>query len=230
VLPIRGDRSGGPAIATWTLLVLMAGVFAWQLVVGRGSAAIPWSLAFVPGLLLGDVGTLAGVPVFPPPATLVSYMFLHAGWLHLLSNLLFLWVFGPRVEGTLGPGPYTVVFVLCGIGAALAQAWSDPSTATPLVGASGGVSGVLGAHLMLHPRAEVHVLTPIVVYMDVVELPAFVVILAWFGLQLLYANGMPAGTPGIAFIAHVGGFLTGVLLALVTAPRACLAGLRPAPG
>lgn len=228
MLPILGDRKGGPAIATGTLMVLMAGVFVFQLFLGHGSVAVPLSFAFVPGQLLGDVGTLAGAPVFPPPATLVSYMFLHGGWLHLLSNLLFLWVFGPRVEATLGPGPFTVVFVLCGIGAALAQAWSDPSSATPLVGASGGISGVLGAHLLLHPRSEVHVLTPIVVYMDVVELPAFVVILAWFGLQLFYAKWMPAGSAGIAFIAHVGGFVTGVLLAPLAAPRACLAGWKAA--
>jgi membrane associated rhomboid family serine protease len=229
VLPIGGDRHDGTAIATYTLMALMGGVFAAQLFLGRGSAAIPLSFAFIPGQLLGELGAAGGAPVIPPPATLVSYMFLHGGWLHLLSNLLFLWVFGPRVEHTLGPGPYTVVFVLCGIGAALAQGWSDPSSATPLVGASGGVSGVLGAHLLLHPRAEVHVLTPVVVYMDVVELPAFVVILAWFGLQLLYARWVPAGYVGIAFIAHVGGFLTGVLLAPLVAPRACLAGWRAAP-
>lgn len=228
MLPIGGDRQGGTAIATFTLMALMAGVFAWQVLAGHGTVAVPLRFAFVPGLLLGDVGTPAGVSVFPPPATLVSYMFLHGGWLHLVSNLMFLWVFGPRVEDTLGPGPFTVVFVLCGIGAGLAQAWSDPGSATPLVGASGGVSGVLGAHLLLHPRAEVRVLTPVVVYVDVVELPAYVVILVWFGLQLLYASWMPGGSPGIAFIAHVGGFLTGVLLAPLAAPRACLAGWKAA--
>lgn len=229
MLPVGGDRAAGVPVATRTLLVLMAMAFAGQLLAGHGTPAIPVSLSFVPGRLLGAVGPLAGVPVFPPPATLVSYMFLHGGWLHLLSNLLFLWAFGPRVESTLGPGPFTVVFVLCGIAAALAHAAADPASATPLVGASGGVSGLLGAHLLLHPRAEVHVLVPVVIYMDVVELPAFVVILAWFGLQLLYANWTPAGATGIAFLAHVGGFVAGMLLAPLFAPRACLQNWRQRP-
>jgi membrane associated rhomboid family serine protease len=229
MLPIGGDRGDVPAVATYTLLALMAGAFAWQLVMGSEQQLfIPGVLAFVPGLLFGGAAPMAG-PVIPPPATLVTYMFLHGGWLHLLSNLLFLWVFGPKVEESLGPGRFTVVFVVCGVCAALAQAWMDPASSIPLIGGSGGVSGVLGAYLVLHPRSEIHVLTPIVVYMDVVELPAFVVILAWFALQLVYANWTPPGAAGVAFIAHVGGFVAGALLAPLAAPGVFIARFRPAP-
>jgi len=207
MLPI-GDLGPGAedprralAIATLTFICLLLLVFVLQLFF------IPAGLAFVPGALFGAVGVPAGVFALPPPATLVSYQLLHAGWPHLLGNLLFLWAFGPRVEGTLGPARFTVLLIVCGIVVALVQAWPDSSSAVGMIGASGGISGVLGAHLSLHPRARIRMLVP--------QLPAYLLLIAWFAIQFVYANWAAAAGGGIAFRSQVGGFLAGVLLAPV---------------
>lgn len=220
MLPIGDDSwrraGGGPlsrhglAIASLTCCSLLVLAFASQLLLEPGSVALPSGLAFVPGSLFG--GTSLPVTGVPPPATLVTYQFLHAGWLHLLSNLLFLWVFGPKVEHTLSPGRWTVLFLASGVAAALAQAGPDPSSTVPLIGASGGVAGILGSYLVLHPRAEIRVLVPVVIVLRVVQLPAWVVLAAWFLVQVLYTNWSGGEVAGVAFRAHVGGFVCGLVL------------------
>lgn len=217
MLPV-GDDSGRPlsrgpaAIASLTFFCLLLLASAGQLFLAPGVFFIPSGLAFVPGALFGGAELAVVVPAIPPPATLVTYQFLHAGWLHLLGNLLFLSVFGPKVEQTLGPGRWTVLLLACGVAAALAQAWPDPSSPVAMVGASGGISGILGAYLFLHPRAEFRVRVAVVVP-QVVQLPAWVVLVSWFILQLLYSNWAETATGGVAFRAHVGGFVCGLLLA-----------------
>lgn len=200
------------AIATLTFFCLLVLAFAWQLLVVPGVFFIPPGLAFIPGSLFGGADLPDGFPVIPPPATLVTYQFLHAGWLHLAGNLLFLWIFGPRVEATLGAGRWTVLLLTCGVAAALSQAWPEPSSPVAMVGASGGVSGILGAYLFLHPRDELRLLLPGVPGM---QLPAWVILLAWFGLQLVYTNWTESLPGGVAFRAHVGGFACGLMLAPV---------------
>ncbi|MBL8200808.1 MAG: rhomboid family intramembrane serine protease [Chromatiales bacterium] len=194
-------------IASLTFAGLLGLAFAWQLLAAPGGLAMPPGLAFIPGNLFGGAELPGSALLVPPPATLVTYQFLHAGWLHLLGNLVFLWIYGPRVEGTLGPGPWTVLLLACGVAAALAQAWPDPSSPLPMVGASGGISGLLGAYLFLHPRDELHG--------PGIQLPAWVVLISWFGLQLLYSNWTDALAGAVAFRAHVGGFACGLLLAPV---------------
>jgi len=223
-MPPLGDGSGpqpggaplsSPAlpIATLTFVGLLLLVFAGQLFLLPGGFFVPAGLAFVPGELFGGVER-ARVPLaIPPPATLVTYQFLHAGWLHLVGNLLFLWGFGPKVEQTLGPGRFTVLLLACGTAAALAQAWVEPSSPVAMVGASGAVSGILGAYLFLHPRAEIRLLVPFFLTLRFVELPAWVVLVSWFLLQLLYSNWTEIVPGGVAFQAHVGGFVCGLLLA-----------------
>lgn len=200
------------AIATLTFACLLALVFASQLLAVPGVFLIPPGLAFIPGSLFGGTDPPRGFPVVPPPATLVTYQFLHAGWLHLAGNLLFLRIFGPRVETTLGAGRWTVLLLAGGVAAGLAQAWPEPSSPLAMVGASGGVSGILGAYLVLHPRDELRLLLPGVPGM---QLPAWVILLAWFGLQLAYTNWSESLPGGVAFRAHVGGFACGLLLAPV---------------
>ncbi len=200
-------------IATLTFFSLLLIVFAGQLFLLPGSFFVPAGLAFVPGELFGGVERAGVLLAIPPPATLVTYQFLHAGWLHLLGNLLFLWVFGPKVEQTLGPGRWTVLLLACGAAAALAQAWVEPSSPVAMVGASGAVSGILGAYLFLHPRAEIRLLLPVFFTLRVVELPAWVVLVSWFLFQLLYSNWTEIVPGGVAFQAHLGGFVAGLVLA-----------------
>jgi membrane associated rhomboid family serine protease len=146
----------------------------------------------------------------------VLSIFLHGSWAHLLGNALFFWVFGNNIEDVMGRGRFLVFFLVCGVAAAAVHVLLQPASAIPTVGASGAISGIMGAYLMLFPRVRVRMLFIFVVFFRVVPLPAWLVLLWWFGLQVLLglvdaASGAPA-TGGVAVWAHVGGFLAGVLL------------------
>lgn len=202
-----------PAIATLTFLSLLLLVFAGQLFLLPGAFFIPSGLVFVPGALFGGADLPANMPGLPPPATLVTYQFLHAGWLHLIGNGVFLAAFGPRVERTIGHGRFTVLLLASGIAAALAQSWPDPASPVAMLGASGAISGVLGACLVLHPRWEISVGAP--GGANLLRLPAWVVLSWWFVLQLAYTNWTEVASSGVAFRAHVGGFVCGLVIAAV---------------
>lgn len=148
--------------------------------------------------------------------TLLSSLFLHGGWLHLLSNMWFLHVFGDNVEERLGHLRYLGFYLLCGGCAAIAQVAMDPSSTVPMVGASGAIAGLLGAYVVLAPNARIVTLVPIFIFVQFVELPAYVFIFVWFGLQLLMGwmalDDIGDATGGIAFFAHIGGFVAGLVL------------------
>ena len=215
-----------------TILILAAIVTVWLVVQGGGldSTVLAMSvcnLGLVPAELSGaaPVGTsipltreLACVVDAEPLnwATPVISIFLHGGWAHLLGNALFFWVFGNNIEDVMGRGRFLVFFLICGVAAAVAHVLVQPASPVPTVGASGAVSGVMGAYLVLFPRVRVRMLFIFVVFFRVIPLPAWLVLLWWFGLQLLM--GLPdlarAGDlgGGVAVWAHVGGFVAGVLL------------------
>jgi membrane associated rhomboid family serine protease len=143
-------------------------------------------------------------------------MFLHAGWMHLIFNMWFLWIFGKNLEDALGHFPYLIFYLTCGVAAALAQTASDPGSLIPTVGASGAIAGVMGGYFVLYPRARVLMLVPFF-FIFFLWLPAWVVLGYWFVLQFLSGVGTSlvasdGQTGGVAFWAHVGGFLAGVLL------------------
>ncbi len=153
------------------------------------------------------------------PATIVTAMFIHGGWLHLIGNMLFLWVFGDNVEDAMGHGRYLVFYLLAGMGAVALQVFIDQEAAIPMIGASGAIAGVLGAYLVLYPRATVSVLIPLLWFFGAFPVPAAFLIVFWFLLQLLSgvaALGTASSiTGGVAFWAHVGGFLAGLALVWV---------------
>jgi membrane associated rhomboid family serine protease len=212
-----------------TVLLLSAMGAVWLLVQGAGLDPIRLSasvcnLGLVPGELTGRAEVGTAVPLgmglycvvdrekinFLTP--LLS-MFLHGGWAHILGNGLFLWVFGNNVEDSMGRTRFAAFYLLCGMAAAGSQIAIDPASPTPMVGASGAISGVLGAYLILYPRVSVHVF----VGFFLLSLPAYFVLLMWIGLQLL--AGLPQLTSlrevtssGVAVWAHIGGFFAGVLL------------------
>ena len=157
--------------------------------------------------------------VIPEPLTMITYMFLHGGWLHLIGNMLFLWVFGDNVEDRLGVPLYLFLYFFSGFAAAYTQVLIDPQSQVPLIGASGAISGVLGAYLVFFPGVEVRGIIPIGYYIQSVRWPAIAVLGLWFALQLFYALFSLGGGEGggVAFFAHVGGFVAGMVIAwLVT--------------
>jgi len=203
-----------------TVLLIAANCLVYLGVAGLGPEAdhLLASLAFVPRTFFGWRGSALDpdrwIPVF-------TAMFLHANLLHLASNVWFLWIFGDNVEDRLGHGRYLLFYLLCGVVSFLVHGFSAPRSAIPALGASGAISGVLGAYLILFPGARVLTLIPIVIIPWFVEVPALVFIGVWFLLQFLYGTQAAVAQPGVAWWAHIGGFIAGVVL--------CLVLRRPAP-
>jgi membrane associated rhomboid family serine protease len=140
-------------------------------------------------------------------------MFLHGSWIHLVGNMWFLWIFGNNVEDSMGHGRFLLFYLLSGLVAAGTHIAADPSSPIPMVGASGAISAIMGAYLVLYPRARVHTLFIIIIIIRVFPLPAWFFLLYWFSLQLASsAIQMPGGGGGVAFWAHIGGFMAGAAL------------------
>ncbi|MGD0499877.1 MAG: rhomboid family intramembrane serine protease [Bryobacteraceae bacterium] len=150
----------------------------------------------------------------------LTYMFLHAGWIHLLGNMLFLWVFGDNVEDILGHGKFLIFYLLCGLAAATVQMAADPSSRIPMLGASGAIAGVMGAYLVKFPRSRVEMLFFAILFFYF-TVPAWFMLIYWFALQVLgsYSDVAGAAQGGTAFFAHIGGFLTGILLVRLMGAR-----------
>jgi membrane associated rhomboid family serine protease len=162
-----------------------------------------------------------------PYLSVLESMFLHGGWLHILGNMLFLWIFGNNVEDRFGRIRYLLFYLFCGYVAAYGFAYGSPNSTETLVGASGAIAGVLGAYLVMFPRARVTSLVPIAIIFIPIRLPAWIVLGSWFLLQWLYSSGTAvASGAGVAYLAHVFGFGTGVLIALLARP--VLTGGQPA--
>jgi membrane associated rhomboid family serine protease len=210
VFPLYDDnpfkRAKVPYV-TWGLILLNVGIFLLELgATDTGVKALFASFAATPAAITHQVPSAGR---FPPELTLFSYMFLHGGWEHILGNMIYLWVFGDDIEDALGHARFSVFYVLTGIGAGLFFAWLNRKSTTPLVGASGAISGILAAYLLLRPCAKVSVF----VLRFVVRVRAYWVIGGWILLQLYQIANQ--ANDGIAYVAHGGGLIAGALLFLV---------------
>ena len=168
----------------------------------------------VPAELFGLWHPPRNYQVLAPWATVLTSMFLHGGWFHLLGNMLYLWIFGNNVEDSMGRLRFIVFYLFCGLAAAVGQILTSPNSAVPMVGASGAISGVMGAYLVLYPNVRVYTLVPLGFFITSMALPAWVMLGYWFLIQFvsgLVAVGGEIGG-GVAFWAHVGGFVAGVVL------------------
>ena len=226
MFPLRDDNPTlGTSVATFAIIAL--NLASWAFVQGLGSepalSRSVCTLGAIPGELLGRVPPGTAIPVGPNalctvgdaahPITILTSMFMHGGWFHVLGNMWFLYVFGDNVEDAMGPLRFIVFYLLCGVAAVAAQMGSNPASPTPMVGASGAIGGVMGAYAVLYPRVPVHLLIVFGFYVDRIAVPAVMMLGYWFLLQLV--AGLPAlesASGGVAFWAHVGGFLAGVLL------------------
>lgn len=146
--------------------------------------------------------------------TLITHMFLHGGWMHLAGNMLFLWIFGDNLEDLLGHAKFLMFYVLAGLAAAALQIAVDPGSQAPMVGASGAIAGVLGGYLLMFPRARVDVVFILIIIFKVFPIPAWIVLGLWFGAQLFSGFSTPSEDGGIAYFAHIGGFIAGLALCL----------------
>jgi membrane associated rhomboid family serine protease len=160
------------------------------------------------------------VPARLDPPTIVTSMFLHAGPMHFLGNMLYLWIFGDNVEDRLGHARFVVFYLLCGAAASLAHVWINPDSAIPTIGASGAIAGVMGAYFILYPHSRVLALVPLFIIWEIVEVPAIFFLGIWFLMQffsgvgsLVASTGVETG--GVAFWAHIAGFVAGVAAVLV---------------
>jgi membrane associated rhomboid family serine protease len=214
MIPLKDDSpSASKPWVTISLIVSCVCVFLWQrsLDTAAGRQAVA-ALGAIPAVLLTGARLppeLQWVPRFASPFT---SMFLHGGWMHLLGNMLFLWIYGDNVEDVMGHARYLAFYLLCGIAAIFAQAVSAPDSPYPIIGASGAISGVLGAYLLLFPRARVLTLVLLPFFFTTLRMPAMLLLLLWFAVQLLSDLAAPDGAASVAFRAHIGGFLTGMLL------------------
>jgi membrane associated rhomboid family serine protease len=220
VFPLKDDiPSRRPPIVTVGLITTCILVYVWQASLGpeAGTYAV-YSYGFIPAVLFGDAELPADLAVVPSVATLFTSMFLHGGLMHLAGNVLYLWVFGNNVEDNLGHARFLIFYLLCGVAAALAQALPDPSSEIPMIGASGAISGVLGAYLLLYPHARVHVLIPFG-FLMLHTIRAGWLLGFWFVFQLLNGVFSDSSEGGVAFWAHVGGFVAGMALTVVMRDR-----------
>jgi membrane associated rhomboid family serine protease len=214
MIPLKDDTpSALPPYVTVSLMVACVAVFLWQrtLDIDAGRRAVD-ALGAIPAVLLTDARLPVDLQWVPRYASLFTYMFLHGGWLHLLGNLLYLWIYGDNVEDAMGHARYLFFYCLCGVAAIGVQAVSDPHSAYPIIGASGAISGILGAYLLLFPRAKVLTLVLLPFFFTTLRLPAMLLLLLWFAVQLVSDLAVHGGDTSVAFRAHIGGFFAGMLL------------------
>ncbi len=214
---------------TVTLIGLCVAAFLWQQSLGPedGSRAI-FGLGMIPAVLLDTRALAPGLAIVSPEMTLLTAMFLHAGWLHLLGNMLYLWIFGDNIEDAMGHARFIAFYLLCGLAASAAHIAANPGSAVPTVGASGAIAGVLGAYLLLHPKTRVLVL---LFFRIPIRLPAYVVLGGWIVLQLISGLGKQSGDGGgVAWWAHIGGFAAGLVLVPFFRQSRVPLFDRPAPG
>ncbi|MEO8227886.1 MAG: rhomboid family intramembrane serine protease [Gemmatimonadota bacterium] len=229
MFPYRDDN---PTLSTpvTTIFIIVVTVGVWLTVQGMGlepglSRSV-CELGLIPGEFLHRVPAGSTLRLSPTTVcilgegeswyTPLTSMFLHGGWFHLIGNLWFLWLFGNNVEDSMGRARYLVFYLGCGLAAAAAQTFVQPSSAIPMVGASGAISGVMGAYVVLYPRVRIHTLIVLIIFFTRVTLPAWVMLGYWFALQI-FSGAMTYGseTGGVAVWAHVGGFLAGAGLVTI---------------
>jgi membrane associated rhomboid family serine protease len=218
-----------------TVALIAANVAAWVFLQGMGQSPVlehsVCQLGLVPGHLLGGLHAGATVRLGPDeycrigdtPAwlTVLTSMFMHGGWLHLIGNMWFLWIFGNNVEDSTGRFRFLLFYLLCGVLAGVAQSIVNPDSQIPMVGASGAISGVMGGYIILYPRVRVHMLVFLGFYITKIAVPAYLMLGYWLLIQLVsgaMAVGQESG--GVAFLAHIGGFVGGMLLVLLFRNRA----------
>jgi len=212
MIPLKDDNpTETTPVVTVGIIVACTLVFFYQLSLGPGAGErFVYQYGAIPAVIFGKAGLPPELLALPVSASLISSMFLHGGFMHIIGNMLYLWIFGNNIEDVMGHGRFVVFYLVCGVIAALSHALFDPASTVPMIGASGAISGVLGAYLLLFPRTHVLVLIPLGFFTRLMYIPAGFVLGFWFVLQVI--SGTAAAGGGVAWFAHIGGFLAGMAL------------------
>ena len=213
MLPLHDDNP--TEITPFVTIILIATcvlVFFWQLSLDPYAQQAVVSLGFIPATLFDGKSLPTDIEIIPAWMTIFSSMFMHGGWMHIIGNMLYLWIFGNNVEDSMGHIRFIGFYLLCGIIAVAAHSLPDPASTTPLIGASGALAGVLGAYLLLYPRARVLVAIPFGFFIHTMIFPAWLVLGFWFILQIFNSASAGDQSGGVAWGAHIGGFIAGIAL------------------
>jgi len=213
MIPISDDTQVRlTPLVTLAIILSCVLVYVWEAQLGpeMGTAFIQYG--FIPRSLLSPQLNPSDQTSLPAWSTIFSSMFVHGSFWHLAGNMLYLWIFGNNIEDAMGHARFILFYFLSGIAAALTMAFMDPASALPMVGASGAISGVLGAYMLLYPRARITVVVPVLIILYPLRLSAVWVVGVWFAMQLINATLSTPDSPGVAWWAHVGGFAAGMVL------------------
>jgi len=210
MIPLKDDNpTSNKPIITYCLIGLCILIFLIQLSSQPyKSGQLFYSYGLIPSVLMGHNQLPMDLYVVPAYLTIFTSMFMHGGFMHLIGNMLYMWIFADNIEDNLGPSKFLTFYLLTGIGAAMTQVLMDTQSQVPMVGASGAIGGVLGAYLINHPNARVLVLIPFGFFSQLIKIRALYVLGFWFILQFISSGG------GVAYAAHIGGFVSGVILIL----------------
>ncbi|WP_027366216.1 rhomboid family intramembrane serine protease [Desulfotruncus alcoholivorax] len=220
MIPLRDSiRSSTFPIVNLSIIILNLVIYVWEVMLGPQQLnQIFYIFGLVPARAL-DI-FLSGASITPVLVNLFTSIFIHGGWVHVIGNMLFLWVFGDNIEDRLGHFKYLLFYLAAGVAGGVAHILSNPASTIPVVGASGAIAGVLGAYVVAFPRSRILALVPIFIIFTLVEIPALIFIALWFVIQIFNGVASLGGSVNpVAWWAHVGGFITGALLIKTMAPR-----------
>jgi membrane associated rhomboid family serine protease len=217
MFPLRDDNpTTMTPFVTWALIAINVAVFLYQISLSPSAAQLfVYQFGAIPAVVFGVKSLPAQVAAIPPLMSIVTSMFLHGGWMHLVGNMWFLWIFGNNIEEAMGHARYLAFYLICGILASASHIFSSSNSAIPSIGASGAIAGVLGAYIMLYPRARVWTLIFLGFFIRMMYLPAGVILGFWILIQCINGSMMMGRQDtggGVAFWAHIGGFIAGILL------------------
>ena len=216
MIPLKDDNpTSGRPVVTYFLIGICVVIFLMQL--GSQSyktGQLFYSYGLIPSVLMGYDQLPMDLYAVPAYLTIFTSMFMHGGFMHLIGNMLYMWIFADNIEDVLGPKKFIIFYLLSGIGAAMAQVFADVNSQVPMVGASGAIGGVLGAYLINHPNARVLVLIPFGFFSQLIKIRALYVLGFWFVLQFINSSLSSSQGGGVAYAAHIGGFVTGIVLIL----------------
>ena len=197
---------------TLSLIVVNVLIFFYQITLGvKGGGTFVFRYGAIPAVIFGHESLPHRIMAIPASFSLITSMFLHGGFMHLIGNMWYLWIFGNNIEDAMGHGRFILFYVISGVVAAMTHAFTDPGSVIPMIGASGAISGVLGAYLLLYPRARVLTLVPIWIFIRLIYLPAVFLLGFWFLIQI-YSGSISSAGGGVAWFAHIGGFIAGMVL------------------